>query len=232
MNKLDKYLSGDDLSEKDLERLSEKLINAKRDRDKKREWMVKLSDQHNVERIPANKSKKWLYLLAVAATLSLLLSVYLLLPSINHSGHMKLVDHHIGELSIMSDQSNLRKSLEKVEALRQAANIAYIQKKYAKSIKLWQQLIATGSSKASDQFYLGLCYLQKEPAEAAPCIEALLKARVSKGYEAEIAWVLSLAYLKEGKTDLAQEELKQVLELGQFKVEEAKVLLKSLAKEK
>ena len=50
--------------------------------------------------------------------------------------------------------------------------------------------------------------------------------------DAEISWVLSLAYLKAGKTAAGKNELSGIVRKKEYKTEEAKALLVALENEK
>jgi hypothetical protein len=222
---IQKYKEGK-LSEAELEQMSEALISAKLDRDKKREWAQILKDKYGVQEAPAPKSfwkgKSTLWGLMIAASVVLFASFF---PFNQSPDLQEMVDQQISALSIMSDQSIFRKGAHEVDSMRKEATMAYANKQFEVSERLWEKVVGSEQEKPIDHFYLGLCQLQKSPSEPSQAVLSLQKSNASQGMKEEIAWVLSLAYLKAGETDHAVQELNKIVSQSAYKSAEAKKIL-------
>ncbi len=229
MNKLKEFLEGT-MSESDKDQVFEQLIAAKRDRDKKIAWQQKLKGKYGVERNSKYISKKKVgrVILSLAACFSLIILAYYFIADRNREKHMIVVNEHIANLDIMTNQNLLRKGHQDVEEIRAEANLSYSKAEYEKSILLWETLTTAELANGIDYFYLALCYLQKEQAEPQRSIDLLEKSKSLKGPKEEISWVLSLAYLKAGQKDNAIQELNKILANDAYKTAEARELLNLL----
>ena len=229
-----KYIDGD-LSEVEFELISERLITEKLDRDKRKEWEEKLKSEYAVEKAPTRKfpfgRRSGFFLLSIAASLLILLTVFVLIPTNPLPQYLQTVNQQIEQLAIMSDQSVLRKGPQEVQALRMEATLAYADKKYEKSISHWELVLASDSATGMDHFYLGLCYLQKTSPAPSKTVESLLASRAMNGPEEEIKWVLSLAYVKAGELEKAAQELAIIVQGQSYKAVEAANLLELLSSE-
>lgn len=227
MSSFTKYREGT-FSDEELETFSKELIIAKLDRDKRKEWEQKLKTEYAVEKT-APKNKRRFLLFAIAASLLLGLALFAI-PYTSSPNYLSLVDEEISNLSIMSDQSIIRKGKQDIEVLRKEASLAYVEKNYAKSIQLFGQINDSAKLTETDCFYLGLSHLKKEAANPEQTAFWLEKARAlnPQRYREEIAWVLALAYLKNGEKEKAQQELKTIINDYQYKADEAKKILELL----
>ncbi len=220
------------LSEPELEAISEQLIQAKLDRDKKKEWTQKLKEEYQVVQNtktlpPKRKTKLWLF--SAAAAILLLISIFLLIPQTNETDYIAVVDHHIETLAIMSDQSVFRKGGPEVEALRKKANLSYVNKEYEAGIPYWEQLIASSEATSTDYFYLAISHLKKANADPQQTISLLLKSTsLGSSLEEETAWVLALVYLKVGNTTAGIQELSRIVENNSYQAKEAKRILEMI----
>lgn len=226
MNLIQKYINGE-YSGEEYEHISEKLINAKLDRDKRRSWQEQLEREYSTKRSSDKKNKRsWIIPLASAAAITLLLlTVYNWWSTAPSTDYISAVDQHISKLNIMSDQSNLRKGDYLVDELRGQANLKYINGQYNECIELLQQIHNSGETNAMDQFYLGLSYLRKKQAEPEKAVSFLLASRVNAGPQEEISWVLALAYLKSGLLPHAREELNEIIRNNSYQSGAARELL-------
>ena len=127
MSNLKNYL-GDNLSEVELELISERMINAKLERDKRREWANQLQQEYGLIKPPPPKvaaiKKYRFHLMAIAASLLVLLSAFFVYEAFSSPPFAKIVDEEIENLNIMSDQSIFRKGEEEINNLRKQANMA------------------------------------------------------------------------------------------------------------
>ena len=234
MDTITKYVNGD-FSEGEFEIISEELIYAKLDRDKKRDWTRKLKEEYGVEK--SKNKKKFLkikgvfFILTLAASFLLLLSIYFLMPKNPEAIYKQALNESIANLDIMSDQIYLRKGGHEVDEIKKKANLFYSQAKYEESIQLWGGIITSGIANETDYFYMALCHLRKIPSAPDKSITFLLKSRnldKQLKLDAEISWVLSLAYLKAGVTQKGTIELREIIRKNEYKTEEAKKLIELL----
>ncbi len=231
MEKLEKFIAGD-FSDVEFEKISEQLIQAKLDRDKKKDWALKLETEYQLKRDTAPdispKQKNRFFILSLAAALLLLLSLFFLFPSKHKFNYQQLVDQQIAQLSIMGDQSFLRKGKQTVDHIRKEATLAYLDQQYDKSILNWQKIIASQKATGSDYFYLALCQLKKPESEPQKTIQSILKAQSLNGPQEEMAWVLALAQIKTGDLQKARLGLSTIVEQQNYKAKEAKKILDRL----
>ena len=230
MNNLKKYISGN-YTQTEFEAFSEQLIAQKLDRDKRKEWEHKLKERYGVERTglneekPAFGKKQWIITSSIAAALLLLISFFFILPAINTPAYLQAVNQQIDNLSIMGDQSVIRKGPQNVELTRKQANLAYMNKNYSKSIQLWEAMVATNQATGLDFFYLALCQLQKSPPAPQKTIQTLLKAKALNGPQEEINWILALAYVKAEELDKAKILLAEIVKDQAYQATAAKEIL-------
>ena len=247
---LNKYIKGN-MSEEEFEHISEQLIQAKFDRDKKKIWQQKLKEQYGVERTTTPK-KRLFYRLYIAASFLLLLAVSIYFMNSNSKpDHLLALNEHIEDLTIISG-SPFRGDND-IDAKIEKASQYYRDKQFDKSILLWQQIIASEKEIASIKkiasekgidiqilnsgidinftFYinkayydLAVCYLQKLSPEPKQAIK-FLKISGLNGPKEEIAWMLSLAYLKDGQKEKGIEGLSEIVDKKMYKSNEAKKLL-------
>ncbi|MEO1259928.1 MAG: hypothetical protein AAFZ15_14135 [Bacteroidota bacterium] len=231
MSKLKNYFEGN-LSESAMEQISEQIINAKLDRDKKRKWTRQLQQEYGLLRPPQKKlsffKKHQSTIIKVAASLLLLFSAYFIYESITPPSYLKIVDEEIENLNIMGDPSVFRKGDKEIDELRKKANLTYVDQKYAESIFFWNQIIATDKSIAMDYFYLGLCHLKKTDPDHHKAIEFFLKAKSMGGPKEEIKWALVLVYLKIGEIEKGKQLINEIIKQKTYKSGTAEKILTHL----
>jgi len=227
MNNLKKYIRGN-YTEAEFETFSEQLITQKLNRDKRNEWEHKLKENYGVERTSPFEGKttfgkkQWIIVSSIAASLLLLVSFFFIMPAINTPAYLQAVNQQIDNLSIMGDQSVIRKGPQNVELTRKQANLAYMNKNYEKSIQLWEAMILANQATGLDFFYLALCQLQKTPPAPQKTIQTLLKAKTLNGPEEEINWILALAYVKAEEIDKAKTLLAEIVKEKAYQATAAK----------
>lgn len=233
MERLKNYIKGT-LSPEAEEQFVERLIEAKNDREQREAWKAALTKDYKVDReIPPPSSggnRSLGYLLLVAAALGL---AALFLWSNSQQPEQRFeeqVDLQIAALNIMGDQSMLRKSMDQVDSLRKAANLAYVNQDYEDSDFIWQQLIKLPSASASDYFYLGICQLKKDPADPLAAIASLQRSASDTAFVEERAWLSALAHSKAGQLDAARPILQSIVDKQTYQATAAKELLESLKK--
>ena len=231
MNSIKDYLNGN-FSEKELELISDQLINAKFDQEKRKEWVNKLRQEHGVHKNPGLAAGiiryKRHFVFAIAATLLLLISVFIIFSKTGTPKYLQAVNEQISQLKIMGDQSILRKGPQELEKIRTAATLSYVNKNYEESIKYWKELTERNVAGGMDFFYLGLCQLQQRHSEPKDALQSFQKSRELDGPEAELAWVIALCHLKSGTIDQGKVQLEQIINSKGYKQESAKKLLRLL----
>lgn len=226
--------TNENTSEEEFEKISEQLINAKLDRDKKKTWKQKLQDEYKVYRkanpTKTNQRKLFPWLMAAAVAILLGVVLFLIFPQADQNPQ-QLAQRYIQDLSIMADQTSMRKGMETVGEIRRAANLTYSEQAYDESISLWEQLIESDSVLGTDYLYLGLCHLKKTEAEPPKSIELFKKARTFKVSEEEVDWVLALAYLQVGDLEAGRRELSKIIDNQQYQAMKAIKLMKAIEEE-
>lgn len=218
---LKKYIQGE-LSEAELEAISEELIQAKFDREKKNEWQQKLKNKYDVEK---KIQRKWRFSnLSIAASFALVLtsSIYLIISG-NNNNPNDVVNDYIKNLSIISEQKMAFRGSSSVNTKIENAALNYRNKKFNESITVFEQI---KSDSINIIYYdLALCYLQKTQPEPKKAITLLLKSKTLYEFRHEIKWVLSLAYLKNNEKEKAIKELSEIVRENEFMSKEAQILL-------
>ena len=110
---------------------------------------------------------------------------------------------------------------------------AYRQQDYETSIRLLQVLLDENNATTEQVFYLGLCYLYREPANLDRALAYLQQARDANPtlYGEAVDWYMSLAYLKAEQRQEAKSALERVVGSSSWKQEEARDLLRKLSRE-
>ena len=222
-----KYTEGDSLSDEELEQLSEELIQAKFDREKRQEWAQQLKDDYGVNRDTQTSKRRFPFSkLAFAAMfigiVGVLTYIILLFSTPNFNA---IVNESIENLSYFDPSADGTRGDETTNAQRVAAQEAYNEKNYEESIRIWTKLLATNNNKDKGlgNYNLGLCYLQKEPSEPKKAITQLLEA--CKTIPEESNWALALAYIQDDQLQKAKEILQEIVQAKAYKYEKAMELL-------
>jgi hypothetical protein len=115
-----------------------------------------------------------------------------------------------------------------VEQREEKAKDAYRNGAYDEARGLFEALPPT---KKEHYFYLGIAALKQQKPDAAKAVENLLKARtLANGWQEDATnWYLALAYIRLGKTEIAQIELSNIVKTGRDNVQRAEELLKKMA---
>lgn len=231
MERFNNYIKGI-LSPKAEEEFVEQLIEAKNDRAQRKAWTEALARDYNVERdrppSSSGNNRPFIYLLLVAAALGLAALFLWSNGKQSAPSFDEQVDMQIAGLTIMGDQSMLRKSMDQVDSLRKAANLAYVNHDYEDSNSLWQRLTQLPKAIASDYFYLGICQLKKADADPVASIAALQRSAIDTTYQQERAWLLALAHCKAGQREVARPILQSIVSNKAYQATAAKDLLERL----
>jgi hypothetical protein len=232
MKNLHAFLN-DEMEDEEMEQFAKEIIYQKFDEDNRAEISQILAKDYGVER-NKNTNRRFrltpLYrVIAIAASLALLIGLFFYLRDINTPKYEQLADAYIKELPIMSDQLVARKDDTNVEEIRLKANEAYIEKEFEKAVGYFNQLQDQGDINTYDQFYLGLSYLRKEAAEPQRTIALLTQVQSAiPAFQQEINWVLSLAYLKNEQEQEAVKLLQSIVAQQAYMHKSAKQLLEAI----
>jgi len=184
MKELDNYLKNK-LSEKQEEKITKALFQRHFDEEMKNRWSKELSDKYNV--LPSGQTKntfsrrKWLLM---AASLILgLISVFLYQNTMKQNT-TQLADEHLAKIYT---HIGLKKGIE-TDEMRTNAIDAYNTNDYAKTILLYEKIIASEDKTIEDFFFCGLSYLYSGQAvKAIPLFqEGLLQTFGLRKYYAGI----------------------------------------------
>lgn len=222
-----KYIKGEKLSEEELESVSEQLIQAKFDREKRKTWEERLKNEYGVEKEAVQKKRFFTFSkLAIAAAIVCIAGIVTYSMAIfGSSSYETIVKESIENLLSIDNHAVVIRGDETMNAEVSAAISAYKNKEYDKSIARWEAIIATGKMNGTSQYNLALCYLQKETSEPQKAIQYLLEARKVKTVQQEVNWALALAYLKVNQKENAKEILQEIIQAKAYKYKKAEILL-------
>lgn len=226
------YLN-DDMDDDKAEQFTTDIIFQKFDQDKRKEWAEWLKNQHNLEREIGTKPEaklfnlRWVF--AIAASITLLAAFFFLLKAPSVPAHQQLAQTYIETLPIIADPSVFRKDDSEVDAIRLAANEAYVKQEFEQAIRLWNELIDKQMEKPQDLYYLGLSNLRNKEPNTDRAIELFTEAQLQlPNLRQEINWVLSLTYVQSGQEDLAKPILRSIISSKEYKASSARELLQAL----
>ena len=213
-----KYTEGDELSETELESISEELIQAKFDRDKRKTWEQRLKDDFGVEKEPVQKKQLGSFIkLAVAAAVVCILGIvtYNIITFTTPSYEI-VVEDAIESLISIDNHAVVTRGDETVDAQVLNALTAYKNQEYDKSIARWEAIIATEKIQGIVNYNLALCYIHKKSSEPQKAIQYLIEARKDKTVQEEANWALALAYLQANQKAEAKEVLQMIIQTQTF----------------
>jgi hypothetical protein len=243
-NMIDKYKKGE-LSESEMEQIEEALLQKlaeKRAEDKLRQNLRGIAESLRAETNKAEKDKEkpaspsplkvahrqlWVVRATAAAVLLVLLALWWLMSPVNNASlnapQMALQHLEQENAPILSNSM----ADDTLSAVEQAARSAYLEKKYAVAVQLFEKLPPTT---AAHHFYLGIAALKQEKPDFALAETHLLQARsLGQGWQEDaINWYLALLYLGQKNTSKARQELERIISVGRDNVAKADLLLQKL----
>lgn len=222
-----KYTEGESLSGEELEAISEDLIQAKFDREKRAAWAQELKDTYGVERTVAESKRVFPFSkLAIAAVLLVFAGIVTYsIVQFSSPSYDSVVQESIENLNTITIYEVATRGDEKVDKQVAKAYELLTNKMYEESILLWEQLISQGTAKGTAEFYVALCYLQKETPMFQEAINNLLEARKTKTIVHETNWALALAYLQSDQKEKATEILQEIIRAKAYKYKKATELI-------
>lgn len=225
-----KYIKGEQLTEEELESISEELIQAKFDREKRKKWEQTLKTDYGVEKEAPKKEEKFKFSkLAIAAAIVFIAGIVLYSIAIFITpSYETIVNQSIENLDSIDNLALVTRGDEAIDTEVLAAISAYKNKEYDTSIKRWETIVATGKFTGTADYNLALCYLQKEVSDPKKAIQYLLEARKSKTVREEANWALALAYLQANQKENAKEILQEITDTKAYKYKKAEKLLEFL----
>lgn len=233
MKLFEKYREDQELDPQEMEQISNELINAGIDFQKKEKWAKILADEHGIKRpTPAKTIRLLPALLKIAAGFLLLLGLYVLWPKDTSTNSLQAqLAFHLEEDAL--PHSDVRKGPSNLEDLQQSFIDAYNAEDYTKAVTLGNQLTQEETAKSNENsFYLALSHFYLKNYEAARSILAPLQLEIQQGrpFSQESKWFLSLAHLKLGEIDRAEPLLKELQAEEAWKSDAARQLLDLLSK--
>lgn len=226
-----KYTEGESLSAEELESISEKLIQAKFDRDKRKDWEQRLKNDFGVEK--ETNQKKLIFpfaKLAIAAAIICIAGIVTYSIAIfTTSSYGTVVNESIENLISLDNQAVVTRGDETIDNQFSEAITAYKNKEYDKSIISWEAIVTNENIKENGKgtayYNLALCYLQKETSAPQKAIEYLLEARKTKTIAEEANWALALAYLRADQKEKSKEILQKIVEEKAYKYKKAEIII-------
>ncbi|WP_046755776.1 hypothetical protein [Kordia jejudonensis] len=227
-----KYTEKGTLSTDELEAISEELIQAKFDREKREALTARLKNEFGVTRETTPKKKNVLFSkLAIAAILVGFIGIvtYSVILYTTPS-YDSVVKASIENLITIDNQAVVTRGDESVHKETLAAINAYKNQQYDESIIIWKKIISAEKVEGASYYNLAICYLQKTPPEPSVAINFLVKARNAKTVQEEANWALALAYIQANRKAEAKEILEEIIRAKAYKYKRAEVLLTKLQK--
>lgn len=222
---LRQQLKNQDLPEEELTDAEQQLLQKVLDRELSEKWAQNLAQQ-GVHRQVAPKlrlfRRQWL---AVAASLLLVVAAWWLWNSANPKAQ-RLADNYLNEPFGLS--STTFRDDSQLAPQRKTALEAYQNRRYEAALSAVQSLITANQAQAADYFLAGLCYLYQPNPDYTAAAGYLSQARSldPSKFNDEIAWYLSLAYIKLKDYKKASFELNQIINSNTSRqIKEAKNLL-------
>lgn len=234
MKLFEKYKKDQGLDPLELEKVSEELIKAGLDHQKKEDWSQKLAQEHGFKRPgPPTKTFRLIpLLLKVAAAITLVIGVYLIIPKGNTTDTLQAQL----QLALQEEalaHSQVRKGESNAKAKQKAFIKAYTDEEYKTAVQLGTELLQNpANDRIENTFYLALSHFYLQDFEAASQLLTPLAQDIQPGgrFEQETKWFLSIAYLKIGQENLARPLLEELKENQGWKSEAAGQFLKLLSK--
>lgn len=229
MKNLTKYLKGE-LSEKELDDFTKKLVQAKFDKEKKEQWSRLLEEEHGIKR-KADKPKVTPFsprFLKAAAAIALIIVALFFYPRLVKPSLEQLADNYLKYEKF--EGRSTRKGADEISLLRMQAMTAYDASKYQEAIGIYNKILELEKNSLDDRFYLALNALYLKKYENA--IHYFLEARTmgadgNDRFREEINWFLSLTYLKSGAPEKAKIELAKI-SVNEWNFEKAQQMLEKM----
>lgn len=216
-----------DISPEELEETSERFLQEMFNDELRRKWSQKLAQEQHLERKGTSRKIRILWMAGIAASLLLGIVTWQFLSE-SVSSKKELVAMYLEDY-VVNDET--RKGGAGDELLRQESIEAYNREDFVQAAILRQQVVDRDSAVTkADLYYLGLSYLYQEPPQAQKAIPILEKSSQLPGrrFALEGQWYLALAYIVNNEDDKARPILEQLIDLQQWKAEEAAALLQLL----
>jgi len=229
MKDLKKYLDNQ-MSEKETEAFTEKLIRSKFENEKKERWKKKLEEEYGISRDIGTGGKVRLIgmVLKIAAGAALLILALVFYPKLNKSAYLQLAEQYLAEEKF--ENNILRKGADELILLRQSAVMAYNSADFKQAVGYYQKIEESGQATTGDLFYHSLCWLYRnKSSEALPKLKAasVLSDQEAGEFRQEINWFLALALIKQSKPEQAKALLENIKE-GEWNYAKARLLLEKM----
>lgn len=199
-----------EISSEELEKTSERFMQAMFEDELRKKWKQQLQDGHQVERVAKGGRRVSLqWAIGIAASLALLLTMWFVLTPAQPSKEELLAVY----MQEKFGNSETRKEGIIGNELRLEAISAFENTDFARAATLRQQLVDQDSALIKeDFFYLGLSYLYQQPPNTTSAVQYLRQTSEMPGrkFAAESRWSLALAYLLQGDDDLARPILEEI----------------------
>ncbi|WP_430408898.1 tetratricopeptide repeat protein [Kordia sp.] len=228
-----KYTGGDELSAEELETMSETLIQAKFDRDKRNQWAQRLKDDYGVEKEDATNKRLFSFSkLAIAAAIVCIAGIVTYtIATFSTPSYDALVDKSIENLISFDNHAVITRGNNTVNVQVLEAITAYKNKEYDNSIARWEAIIATGKIQGFANYNIAMCYLKKTPIASQKAIPYLIEASKIKTVQEEANWALALVYLDVNQKEEAKNIFQKIVAKKAYKYKKAEIILKLLHEE-
>jgi hypothetical protein len=222
-----KYTKEGELSAEELESISETLIQAKFDRDKRNEWTQRLKDDYGVEKEVSQKKRVFSFSkLAIAAAIVCIAGIVTYtIATFSTPSYETVVENYIENLISLDNHAVVTRGDATIDAQVSQAITAYKNKEYDTSIARWKVIIASGKIQGFANYNIALCYLKTTPVASQKAIQYLVEASKTKTVREEANWALALVYLDANQKDKAKPILEEIIAKKAYKYKKAEILI-------
>ena len=236
MENISDYLN-DKLSEQDSEALTQKLVRAKLDQDKRQKWKNTLEEQYQVKRTSSPKKNKrrisflrWRNIAAIFLIVSMAVVFYLLQQtpvetqaSVATMAMNELIDDKYFDKTKDNRGLNLN-----AEILEEEARKAYNENRYEDARIGFEQVIAKSPDHSSSHLFLALSLLHLKDYPRAINELQSLRSQSPHLLQDETDWFIALAFILNKQPELAKKELKNIVKTKSWKTAKAAKFLQKM----
>ncbi len=209
------------LTDAEWENLAQALINAKFDKERQKALEETLAKK-GIHRKPPKENRRNIFrLVAVAASLLLLLSVGWFWFSNSSTTVQQLADQHLSTPFALIEANT--RGEQSIEKLRGKALEAYHQQNYTQAIVYLQQITTEQAAKVDDLFQMGLCHIYKNPPAYQNAIVSFEQAQLldKNAFQDEMNWYMALCHIKLDQKKQAKIFLEEVINSPSSRQQEA-----------
>jgi len=216
------------ISSKELDHLTEKILTEKFYQEKKKSWKEKLNQMEPLQKsktplkvVHKKKSNRW-WLLIAAALIPIVGALTVFWPTPPSANQMAANFFNAEEMP----SPQIRKAIDEVPQWRSEANLLFNDGQFEKAILSFEKMEKEMPLTSEDHFFKGLSHFKLGQIETAISNFLVIKSRADEypKFQRETTWFLALAYIHQNDFEKASIQLKKMKE-GTWRNKEATKLL-------